>query len=281
MEQAGLKMIELDAGCPHPDEMKDGRETLIRDITYAANLTKTVKEAVSIPVVYKLTPQQSDLLQTAKAIKANGGDAVVVNNRFLGFLVDIETGKPHADGWAGVGGPWILPLSLRWVSKIYKDVDIQISGSAGPKDWRDVVQFMMSGATTVQFCSAVMVRGYDIVPRIIKGFGEFLEKKGYKSSDEIIGIAANAALEYSDMYDLKRYAVIDYDTCTDCKRCLKTCWYHGNEWNEEKVVIKDSCIGCGICKAVCPVRCITMTGDKIPFKKPEPQVWPQKMERLV
>ena len=275
MEQAGLKMIELDAGCPHSDEMKDVKDGLVREIVFAGRLAKAVKEAVKIPVVIKLTPQIPDLVEAAREIKKYGGDAVVINGRFLGFLVDIETGKPYLNGWAGVGGPWILPLSLRWVSKIYRAVDIQISGSAGPRDWRDVVQFMMSGATTVQFCSAIMVHGYGIVPDIVSGFQKFLDRKGYKRAEDIIGIAAKEAMGYSAMYDLKTRARIDDESCTTCKRCIETCWYDGLVFEDGKVKVTENCKGCQICRMVCPVPgTITMEGRKIPFKKFDPQTWP-------
>lgn len=274
MEQAGLKIIELDAGCPHPDEMKEVKDSLVRDIIFAGRLAKAVKEAVKIPVVIKLTPQLPDLVEAAQEVKKNGVDAVVINNRFLVFLVDIETGKPYLNGWAGVGGPWILPLTLRWVSKVYQAVDIQISGSAGPKDWRDVVQFMMSGATTVQFCSAIMVHGYKILPEIVSGVEKFLDRKGYKKVEEIIGIATKAAMEYSDMYDLKRRAKIDYDSCTTCQRCMETCWYNGLVFEDGQVKVTESCKGCQICRMVCPVPgTITMEGEKIALKKLEPQIW--------
>lgn len=274
MEQAGLKMIELDAACPLSEEMVDVKDGLIRDDVIVGRLAKAVKEAVKIPVIVKFTPQVPDLVALAKEVKRNGGDAVVVNSRFLGFLVDIETGKPYLNSWAGVGGPWFLPITLRWVSKIHQAVDIQISGSSGPKDWRDVVQFMMSGATTVQFCSAIMVRGYKILPEIVSGFNQYLDRKGYKRAEDIIGIAAKAAMEYSDLYDLKKKATINYDTCTTCMRCIETCWYDGLVFEGEKVNVTDNCKGCQVCRMVCPVPgTITMDGGKISIKKLEPQIW--------
>lgn len=272
MEAMGLKMIELDAGCPHPDEMKDKSKKglrLVRDVLSDYDLTKAVADTVSIPVIYKLTPQMNDLLIASKAALEAGCVGVTITNRFLGFAVDIESGLPQIHGWAGVGGPWTLPLSLRWVSKVHQAMpQVPISGSNGVYDWADAVQFIMSGAATIQCCSVLMVKGIRILSSICKGLEDFMDRKGYKDINSMIGIATKEALSYDQMYGLKRKAVIDAALCNNCEVCIRSCFYDGLRPSDGTPLVTEYCIGCELCQNVCPIPgAIEIKGQRISFEK--------------
>jgi dihydroorotate dehydrogenase (fumarate)/dihydropyrimidine dehydrogenase (NAD+) subunit PreA len=256
IEDTGIKLIELNFGCPHPSEMEGARTGMLigQDKEAASEITHAVTEAVRVPVMIKLTPQVPDMVEMTKAVKEAGAKAVTLTNRFVGFCLDIETGKPYIHGWAGVGGPWVKPLTLRWISKVHTTLDVPISGTNGAYDWKDVVEFMMSGATTVQLCSVVMLKGYSHLGEVVKGLEAFLERKGYRSVKDIIGIAARAALSYEQMISLpKEQAVIDRELCTDCQRCIRSCFYNVIQYREGRVGITEACRGCGICTCVCPI----------------------------
>ncbi len=256
VEDTGIKLIELNFGCPHPSEMKGAQTGMLvgQDKNAAAEITYAVTNAVKVPVGIKLTPQVTDVVEMVKAVKSAGASSATIINRFVGFALDIETGKPYINGWAGVGGPWVKPLTLRWVSKVFTGVNIPISGTNGAYDWKDVVEFMMSGATTVQLCSVVMLKGYSYLKEVIKGLNDFLDRKGYRAAKEIVGIAAKSALTYAEMEALpKERAVINRELCTDCQRCLRSCFYNQIKLKEGQVAISEECRGCGICTCVCPV----------------------------
>ena len=255
VEDTGVPLIELNFGCPHPSEMKGAHTGMLvgQDKEAASEITHAVVRAVKTPVIVKLTPQVADVVEMARAVKEAGASAVTIINRFVGFCLDIETAKPYIHGWAGVGGPWVKPLTLRWVSKVHTALDIPISGTNGAYDWKDAVEFMMSGASNVQICSVVMLKGYDYLAEVIQGLDQFLDRKGYKSAKEIIGIAAKAALSYGEMEGLPpERAVINKDLCTDCQRCLRSCFYNVIQVKESRVTIGEDCRGCGICTCVCP-----------------------------
>ncbi len=256
IEDTGIKLIELNFGCPHPSEMKDTPTGMLvgQDREAASEITYQVTQSIRIPVIIKLTPQVADVVEMARAVQSAGASAVTVINRFVGFCLDIETGKPLIHGWAGVGGPWVKPLTLRWVSKIYTGLNLPISGTNGVYDWKDAVEFLMSGATLVQFCSVVMLKGYPYLGRVVKDLNQFLDRKGYGSVQEIIGIAAKAALTYEEMESLPReVANIDPEICTACKRCMRSCFYNAIVMNHKQVQVTDACRGCGLCTCVCPV----------------------------
>ncbi len=256
VEDTGIRLMELNFGCPHPSEMVGAKTGMLvgQDKEAASEITHAVARAVKIPIIVKLTPQVTDVVEVARAVKEAGASGVTIINRFVGFALDIETGKPYINGWAGVGGPWVKPLTLRWVSKIYTSINIPITGTNGVYDWKDVVEFMMSGAGIVQVCSVLMLKGYSYLKEIVQGLDDFLNRKGYKTAKEIVGIAARAALTYAEMESLpKERAFINRDLCTDCQRCMRSCFYKVIQRKEGEVNIGEDCRGCGICTCVCPV----------------------------
>ncbi len=256
IEETGIKLIELNFGCPHPSEMKGTPTGMLvgQDRETASEITYQVTKSIKIPVIVKLTPQVADVVEMARAVQSAGASAVTIINRFVGFCLDIETGKPHLHGWAGVGGPWVKPLTLRWVSKIYTSLDLPITGTNGVYDWKDAVEFLMSGATLVQFCSVVMLKGYAYLGRLVRDLDHFLNRKGYHSVQEIIGIAAKAAMTYEEMETLPReYARINPQLCTACKRCFRSCFYNAISIKEKSLWVNEACRGCGLCTCVCPV----------------------------
>jgi len=158
----------------------------------------------------------------------------------------------------------MLPISLRWVSKIYQALpNFPILSSSGPYDWEDVVQFHMAGASVVEFCSTIMVKGYSVISDAINGLNKFLDTKGYKSVRDIVGVATRAAYTYEEMHTLPGYlekASIDSEKCISCGKCLEICWYDGLEYRDGVYSVNEAkCKGCRNCKAICSIEgCITM-----------------------
>lgn len=272
MEQIGLKILEIDAGCPLFDEYAGdeyaGMERLVtaRTMNDLINKVRPVTEVVSIPVFVKLSPMAYiDLISMTRwAVEKCGAVGVTCHNRFNGLMIDIETGKPFLQGYAGVGGPWMLPLSLRWVGRIHQAMpEVPILGSSGAYDWQDVVAFLMAGACAGQFCSTVMCKGYKVITDAVTGLQGFLDRKGYKSVREIIGMASEAALSYEEIAKLPEYTIhprkasVDMEKCIDCGKCLETCWFDAIEKLDGTLRVNSkSCKGCGNCEIVCPAEAI-------------------------
>lgn len=256
VEEAGVSLIECNFGCPHPHMMSGVRTGMEvgQDFEYACEITQAVCEAVNVPVMIKVTPQVTNLIDFCDKLIMAGAKAVTLTNRFIGFIPDIETGEPLIYGQAAVGGPWIKPLTLRWIHEIhqaYKD-ELFIAGTNGAYDWRDVVMFIMCGAHIVEMCSAVMVYGYEWLGKQVRGLEKFMIEKGYLTVDQMRGIASDAALPYSDMPHEK--ASVNTNLCNNCKRCLKACFYQAMQEGDEHVwVNEENCIGCGGCYSVCPI----------------------------
>jgi dihydroorotate dehydrogenase (fumarate)/dihydropyrimidine dehydrogenase (NAD+) subunit PreA len=256
IEGAGVPLIECNFGCPHPHMMPGVRTGMEvgQDFDYACKITQAVCEAVSVPVMIKVTPQVTTLVDFCGRLMKAGAKAVTLTNRFIGFVPDIETGKPLIYGQAGVGGPWIKPLTLRWIHNIrqgYKS-DLFIAGTNGAYDWRDLVMFIMCGAHIIEMCSAVMVFGYKWLGKQVRGLEKFMNEKGYQTIDQMRGVASDAALAYADMPREKAW--VNPDLCNYCQRCLRACFYQAMHDSEDKTwVQEENCVGCGGCYSVCPV----------------------------
>jgi len=261
-EDCGSPMLELNLGCPHTTQMKEARAgaLICQNPDASAEATSVVKEAVNVPIIVKLSPETANLTVIAEAVKKAGAAGVTVNSRFTGFCVDIETGRPYIGGPAGVGGPWAKPVTLRWVHDIYSKLGMPIAGSNGIFDWRDAVEFIMSGALVMQVGSVVMLKGYKRLTEIINGINDFLDTHGYPDLNAIHGMASKAAIaSYNQTFgDKGRHAVIDRDKCTLCWNCVQSCFYGALSRGDEEVVRHtDKCIGCELCFSVCPFDAVS------------------------
>ncbi len=269
IEDCGLAMVELNFGCPHPAMMPGVHAgSMIGQVPdIAAEVTRAVVDAVDIPVIVKLTPDQSQPLEISRVVTQAGAAGVTATNRFTGFSVDIETGEPRLAGPAGVGGPWTKALTLRWVHRIYSELGIPITGSNGIFDHRDVVEFIMTGAAIVQVGSVLMLKGIKWLPKVIAGLERFMDEHDYPDIASMHGIASRrAAGDYGDQFRKHRiHSSVTRDTCRNpsCTVCIQMCFYEalGQDKGENggKVgVHSDNCIGCEMCNNVCPFDSIRL-----------------------
>jgi dihydroorotate dehydrogenase (fumarate)/dihydropyrimidine dehydrogenase (NAD+) subunit PreA len=255
MEKNGLPMIELNIGCPHYERVDERMGALIgQDPEACRELVGAVRSAVDIPLIVKLTPQVMDLTKIVKAVQESGADALTMTNRYMGFTVDIENACPYTGSWAAVGGPWVKPLSLRWIAECYRNSSLPIFGSNGAADWTDAIEFMMAGASLVQMAGAFMLRGPDLIPEILTGMDAFLKRKGYRSVTEITGTAARAAIPYNELHrtPVQRVRIVE-EVCIQCGNCMNACYYGAVKMEGKTITIGGDCMGCELCLAFCPV----------------------------
>src|SRR5680860_959737 len=194
------------------------------------------------------------MVHMVRGVREAGAAAVTLTNRFMGFAVDVEQARPYIYGWAGVGGPWVKPLTLRWVSKSYAAMpDLPIAGSNGAYGGTDVIEFMMSGATVVEMCSSIMLNGFEHISTVVREVEQFMDRNGYATASELVGIATAAAHTYEEIRALGRErAEIDRELCIDCGICEEHCYYDAIAEQGGEYVILPECRGCGICSCVCP-----------------------------
>jgi len=143
-----IKAFEINVSCPN---VKEGGLIFGNDVKSVARITELVRAETSKPIIMKLSPNVSNISDFAKAAKEGGADAVSAINTLVGTLFNIFTRKPKIHNiTGGLSGPAIKPIALAKVLEISRSVDIPIIGIGGIMDWKDVVEFIIAGATAIQ-----------------------------------------------------------------------------------------------------------------------------------
>jgi dihydropyrimidine dehydrogenase (NAD+) subunit PreA len=276
IEDTGADAFELNFGCPHGMSERGMGSAVGQVPEYVRMTAEWCKKHASIPVIVKLTPNITNILHPAMAAKAGGADAVSLINTINSIMrVDYDslTMYPTTDGMGthgGYCGEAVKPIALNMVAEIARTADthdIPISGIGGVTNWRDAVDFIALGATTVQVCTAAMVYGFKIVEGLIDGLNNFLDEKGMASVHELVGKAVPSVTDWKYLnlnYIEKAY--IDQDLCIKCGKCHIACEDTSHQAithtvdGDRKFVVKDEdCVGCNLCVGVCPIEdCITM-----------------------
>lgn len=184
LEQAGADALELNTSCPHGSITFRGgavEETIFW-------VVRLVREVVSLPIIAKISPMLTSPLGVVGELERIGVDGVTIFNRMTALDVDIDEERPTLHGgYAGHGGPWAIQYPLRWISQIRPQVKIDIAGSGGVADGRDVVKYLLAGATVVQTCTAVVMNGYGVIRELLDGLERYMEGKGYRTIEEFRG----------------------------------------------------------------------------------------------
>lgn len=185
--KAGADAVELNVSCPH---VKETGAEIGQNTEVLAEVVKSVKAAVEKPVFVKLSPNVTDIAETAEAAVKAGADALTAINTVKAMAIDLETAKPIlSNRIGGLSGPAIKPIAIRCIYELYERVKAPIIGCGGITSWRDAVEFMLAGATAVQIGTAIALKGPGVFKAVAKGIGAYLKKKGFRSVTEIVGLA--------------------------------------------------------------------------------------------
>ncbi len=150
--QEGIAALEVNISCPN---VKAGGIHFGVRPEPAAAVTRAVRERTGLPVIVKLSPEAVNIAEVAKAAREAGADALSLINTIRGMSIDVETRRPRLGSvMGGMSGPAIRPLAVRLVYEVHKAVDVPLIGIGGISCLRDVLEFMMAGATAVQIGTA-------------------------------------------------------------------------------------------------------------------------------
>ncbi|MEM3399353.1 MAG: dihydroorotate dehydrogenase [Candidatus Micrarchaeia archaeon] len=190
-EEYGADGVELNVSCPNVIEGEKLGMVIGKDAALVENVVSAVKSRIKVPVFVKLTPNVSSIEEIALAAERGGADGITaINTLGPGLAINIEARKPIlGNKFGGVSGPAIKPIALACVYKIYEKVSIPIIGVGGITTGRDAIEMMMAGARVVQVGSAVYVRGLNVFSKICKEIEGWLSANGYRSIEEIVGVA--------------------------------------------------------------------------------------------
>ena len=264
VERAGADMVELNVSCPHIEEGELMGRAAVSDIDIVRHIIKTVKESTSLPVVVKLTPHGAHPVKLARVAVEAGADVLVSTARFQGLILDVNTMKPILwGGFGGYGGPWQVPISLSWTAHIaMQRLKVPLIGSGGISSWRDVLAFILVGAKATQMCTAIMMHGYQLIPKLLQGIEKWMKDKGFASLEEFRGRALESIIPLEKLSRKKAYIVkIDRGKCTGCGICVRVCPYDAIYLDDSRKAVVDHelCDNCGLCMSLCPTNAISLT----------------------
>ena len=273
-QDAGADGFELNFGCPHGMCERGMGSAVGQEPKVLQMIVEWVMEVAQKPVIVKLTPNISDITEPALAARRGGADAISLINTIQSIVgVDLDKYAPYpiVDGKGtngGYCGPAVKPIALNMVKNCaqHPDVRLPISGIGGIENWRDAVEHILLGASSVQVCTAAMHFGFGIIREMTAGLEQYMTEKGFNTIYDFVGKALPNVLHWEDLnMKYKVTANINEDKCIGCQLCYTACEDGAhqaiklNAGTRVPEIIQENCVGCNLCSLVCPVeQCITM-----------------------
>lgn len=268
-EQAGADMIEASISCPQGAAL-EGEVSQGWMVSQDPHLTEKVTRWVvggrrKVPIYVKLSPSVTDIVSIGKAVERGGGDGICAIDCLEGIGgIDLETFSPlpsvQGKGTrGGFSGRAVKPIGLRVVADLALSTNLPISGVGGIYDWRDALEYLLVGATTVQVCTAVLQRGFGLINHLTDGLNRWLDDRGYESPTKVVGLAKPKLTVHDHLtHGVKVVSRIDLDACIGCGLCFVACEDGGHtaiEFPADRIprVNERLCVGCALCAQVCPV----------------------------
>jgi dihydroorotate dehydrogenase/Pyruvate/2-oxoacid:ferredoxin oxidoreductase delta subunit len=219
-------------------------------------IVRAVKEVARVPVIAKLMVPWEDAGATARKLEEAGADALTGMGTFALRALDIDVEKQKIylqPSYYGLGGPWLRPVGLAYVSNMAASVKIPISGVSGVTNWKDVVKYIMVGATTVQVCAAIFAEGYKVLGKIVSGLEEYMDKKGHQSIESFRGVILKDIVPRTKTpFEPPLKAAVDPSRCTGCEDCADVCFWHALRMKDDVIEVdREKCDGCGLCTSLC------------------------------
>lgn len=271
---AGADGLELNFGCPHGMCERGMGSAVGQEPTVNERITGWAVKHSSVPVLVKLTPNVSNIVPHGMAAQRGGAHGVSLINTIKSIIaVDIDrfvpeprVGSMSTNG--GYCGAAVKPIALHMVAALARERDFKlpISGIGGICNWRDAVEFILLGASTVQVCTEVMLRGYGVVEDMIDGLEQYMRTHDFSTIDQMVGKAVPACGEWGELdLNYETVAKIDASKCIGCQLCVAACHdgahqcIHPVEGTRVPTVDESECVGCNLCQIVCPVEgCIEL-----------------------
>lgn len=182
-----IDALEINISCPN---VKEGGVAFGNDPDMSARVVQACRRVTEKPIITKLSPNQTDIVENATRCIDAGTDGLAVINTVMGMAIDIESKRPViGNNQGGLSGPAIKPIALLKVHQVYqiaKKHNIDIIGQGGVVNASDAVEFLLAGASAVGVGTGLF---YDplICPQINRGIGEYLQRNDCVSVKQIVG----------------------------------------------------------------------------------------------
>ncbi len=183
-ELEAIPAIELNISCPN---VRDGGMAFGVTCSGASSVVKAVRERYHKTLIVKLSPNVTDITEIARAVEAEGADAVSLINTLMGMAIDIERRKPVLSiKTGGLSGPAVKPVALRMVWQVARAVKIPVVGLGGISTARDAIEFLMAGASAIEIGTANFLDPA-VTIKVRDGINDWLDHHGIQCVSDIVG----------------------------------------------------------------------------------------------
>jgi dihydroorotate dehydrogenase subfamily 1 len=221
------------------------------------SVVKSILKHTEKPVFMKLSPHIQDYIGFVKKALAAGATGIVaINSLGPGIKIDLEKrslqiGNESGESW--VSGPAIKPYALQRVRAIRQNFpQVPLIAVGGIESGRDVVEFLLAGADSVQMLSGALIHGKSRYQKIINDLPDILEKYNFES----IAAVKNSKLS-GPIKKENNFPAINLDQCIKCYRCVDVCPTFALSHSDTFHLDENRCIRCGTCESRCPVDAIS------------------------
>lgn len=183
-EVPGVAGLEVNISCPN---VARGGMAFGVDPGSAAEVTRAVRQATTLPLIVKLTPNTAQVAAVARAVVEAGADAVSLINTVRGMVMDVAARRPVlVRGSGGLSGPAIRPIALAIVYEVAGTVEVPIIGLGGIANAHDALEFLLAGASAVQVGTACFVDPQAPL-QVLDGLTAWMAQAGMAGLSELIG----------------------------------------------------------------------------------------------
>ena len=266
-EEVGCDAVELNFSCPQMRLTGMGSD-VGQNPELVTFFTAFVKRNVKVPVIPKMTPNITHMNQPAMGAYFAGADAISAINTIKSITMSPESEVSGKQTLSGYSGRAVKPIALRFIYEMARSPimkNVQFSGIGGIETWRDALDYIQLGCRNVQVCTSVMEYGYRIIDDMILGMKTYMKERGIKHLDALVGERLPNFLLPSD---LDRETIVfpkfEHEHCIGCGRCYISCQDGGHQaivFDKEARrprLIGTKCVGCHLCRLVCPAGAITL-----------------------
>jgi len=235
-----------------------------KDIENLQRTASALKDQVSVPVFAKLSPSIDDLKTVVQALDDIVDGYVAINSVGPALDFNIETLQPFLgseDGRGWLSGRAILPIGLHFVASIYSLSQKPVIGIGGISSVQDIVKYLMAGASAVQICSLVILRGQQVYGELAEKLSQWMDEHGYNDIESLKGVfhRQQARKLYFLNEGIQLHPVIQIEKCNFCDQCVRSCVHQAIRFEDHEFLLDQTrCVSCGLCVSLCPKIALTM-----------------------
>jgi len=272
LEDAGAMGVEFSLSCPQGGDGTAG-DVVAQNAELSARIIDWIMEISDprVPKLFKLTGAVTSIraiaLRVREVFRSYPGKlaGITLANSFPALaLRPARSRKNDARVIVGMSGEGILPISMLTLARV-SDLGLVVSGNGGAMDYRSAASFLTLGASTVQFCTAVMKYGLGVVGELHSGLSYLLAERGMSSVGQLIGSSLPMPITpFEELSATKKVPELLSGLCEHCGNCAR-CPYLAITMDKRVLPVIDAarCIGCSLCVQKCFAGALQMR-DRTP-----------------